>query len=112
MGLRTSSCASPTGASSAIAFTASDKKRIELGYLCLRCMEPQSGANADDHIEGCIGVEMYGPRYMRDGHHLTDVAAELDDRNVHVGPGRPVSAYLDELQDRKMRRVFEEKKQG
>ena len=93
----------------AIAFTAEDKKRIELGYVCLRCLEPQSGANADDHLPGCIGVGMHGPRYMRSGQHLIDVAAEFDDSNIHVGPSRPLSAYADELEDRKLKRVFEEK---
>ena len=95
-----------------VGFTSEDKKRIELGYLCIRCLEPQSGANADDHIEGCIGVAMHGERYMRDGFHLIDVAAEFDERDVHIGPGRPIRAYLEQQEERKLKRAFEAKKQA
>ena len=94
-----------------VAFTPEDKQRIEQGYLCLRCMEPQSSANADDHLDGCIGVDRYGERYMRDGYHLVDVAAEFDDRDVHVGPARPMRAYLAEQDERKAKREFDVKKE-
>jgi hypothetical protein len=83
-----------------IAFTKEDKQRIEQGYLCLRCMEPQTHANADQHLEGCIGVAHYGERYMRDGYHLIDVAAEFDESEIHVGPERPLRAYVDDMDER------------
>jgi hypothetical protein len=84
-----------------VAFSADDRKRVELGYVCIRCLEPQSQANADEHLDGCIGVSQYGERYMRDGYHLIDVAAEFDEREVHVGPSRPLRAYLDRMDERR-----------
>lgn len=84
-----------------VAFSADDRKRVELGYVCIRCLEPQSAANADDHLDGCIGVATYGERYMRDGYHLIDIAAEFDEREVHVGPSRPLRAYLDQMDERR-----------
>jgi hypothetical protein len=78
-----------------IGLTASDRARVEQGYVCIRCLEPQSSANADDHLEGCIGVSMHGDRYMRDGQHLIDVAAEFDERQIHVGPSRPLRAFYE-----------------
>ena len=86
-----------------VAFSADDRKRVEHGYVCIRCLEPQSAANADDHLDGCIGVSQYGERYMRDGYHLVDVAAEFTDEHVHVGPSRPLRFYLDQLDARKER---------
>ena len=95
-----------------VAFSADDRKKIELGYMCLRCLEPQSSQNADEHIEGCIGVAMYGKRYMRSGRHLVDIAAEFDEREIHVGPARPIKTYLEEQEERKAKREFDAKKGG
>jgi hypothetical protein len=95
-----------------IGFTKEDRERIEQGYICIRCLEPQSAANADDHLEGCIGVAHYGERYMRDGFHLIDVAAEFDENEVHVGPERPLQSYLDAQEERRLKRAFAEKKNG
>lgn len=83
-----------------VAFTKEDRERVRLGYICIRCLEPQSAANADEHLPGCIGVDMHGERYMRDGQHMIDVAAEFDEREIHVGPSRPIRAYLDEQSER------------
>lgn len=94
-----------------IAFTADDRERIRQGYMCLRCMEPQPSAYADEHIEGCIGVDQFGEHYMRD-HMAVEVRAEFDEREVHVGPNRPLKAYLAEQEERKLRREFDAKKQG
>jgi len=95
-----------------VGFTKEDKEKIEQGYMCLRCMEPQPHQNADVHLEGCIGVGMRGPKYMRDGWHLIDVAAEFDERNVHIGPGRPIRAFLEEQEERKLKRAFAAKRGG
>jgi hypothetical protein len=92
-----------------VAFSKEDREKIEQGYICIRCLEPQSSANADDHLEGCIGVAHYGERYMRDGHHLVDVAAEFDEREVHVGPARPLRAHLQELEEEAEKRRFRER---
>jgi len=92
-----------------VAFTAEDRQKIEQGYLCLRCMEPQTHANADQHLEACIGVAHYGERYMRDGFHLIDVCAEFDENQVHVGPERPLTAHLEELEVEAEKRRFREK---
>lgn len=86
-----------------VAFSPEDRLKIEQGYVCIRCLEPQSAMNADDHIEGCMGVAMYGERYMRDGYHTIDVAAEFDERMVHVGPGRPLRAAVEAQDDRNAR---------
>lgn len=83
-----------------IAMTARDRNRIEMGYVCLRCLEPQRSANADEHLPGCIGVDHYGSRYMRDGHMMVDVAAEFHG-NKHVGPSRPIRQYAEEQDQRK-----------
>lgn len=92
-----------------VAFTKEDRERIEQGYICIRCLEPQSSANADDHLEGCIGVAHYGERYMRDGYHLVDVAAEFDERMIHVGPERPLQSYLDDQDERAQKQLFTRK---
>jgi hypothetical protein len=92
-----------------VAFSKDDREKIEHGYICIRCLEPQSSMNADDHLEGCIGVAHYGERYMRDGHHLVDVAAEFDEREVHVGPSRPLRAHLQELEEQAEKRRFKER---
>jgi len=90
-----------------VAFTPDDRERIEQGYICIRCLEPQSAANADDHLPGCIGVAHYGERYMRDGYHMIDVAAEFDERMVHVGPERPLKAHLEDLEEEAEKRRFD-----
>ena len=95
-----------------IAFSADDRKKIELGYICIRCLEPQSSANADEHLEGCTGVAHYGERYMRDGHHLADVLQEFDEREVHAGPWRPLKRYLEEQEERSLRRKFDAKRRN
>jgi len=92
-----------------VAFTKEDRERIEQGYICIRCLEPQSAANADDHIEGCIGVAHYGERYMRDGYHLIDVCAEFDEHQIHVGPERPLRDYLARMDEKKEKQSFRER---
>lgn len=95
-----------------VAFSADDRAKIEHGYICLRCLEPQSAMNADEHLPGCIGVAHYGERYMRDGYHTVDVAAEFDEQLIHAGPARPLRAYLEEMEQEQEQRRFRRKLNG
>jgi len=83
-----------------VGMTTEDRNRVELGYVCLRCLEPQSSANADEHLPGCIGVDHFGPRYMRDGYMTVEVAAEFHG-DKHVGPSRPLRQHVEEQEQRK-----------
>lgn len=93
------------------------RQEIEQGYRCLRCQEKQSTINADEHLlngDGCIGVQQYGLRYMRDGFHLIDVAAEFTEDGAHVGPSRPLTQYMEDQDQRieKLRWVKEQVEKG
>jgi hypothetical protein len=77
---------------------------LRAGMVCLRCLEPQSHSFADDHIEGCEGVLIHGPRYMRD-RQILDIAMEFEG-NKHLGPSKPMQELLDEQDERVEKRRF------
>lgn len=82
-------------------------RSFQAGMICLRCLEPQSHAFADEHLPGCEGVALVGARYMRD-RQIMDYAMEFDGER-HLGPSRPINEYLDELEAVAEKRAFDRK---
>lgn len=80
---------------------------MKAGMICLRCLEPQPTAFADEHLPGCEGVALAGPRYMRD-RQIIDMAVEFEGEK-HLGPSRPISAYLDEMRAEREKALFDRK---
>lgn len=79
-------------------------RAIQSGMICLRCLEPQPGAFADEHLEGCEGVLLHGPSYMKD-RQVVDFALEFEGEN-HIGPSRPMSEFAEEQDARVEKRRF------
>lgn len=77
------------------------------GMICLRCLEPQSGPFADDHLPGCEGVALHGDHYMRDRQSL-DLGLEMRD-GKHFGPAQPIGTFLDEQEVRVEKARFKQK---
>ena len=78
--------------------------RMAQGYRCLKCWEPQEVAFGDDHLPGCEGVALRGEHYMRDW-QLVDMANEMEGM-IHLGPSRPISAFLEDQAQRMEKRRF------
>ncbi len=85
-------------------------RAMQAGMICLRCLEPQPYAFADDHLEGCEGVLVHGPHYMKD-RQIMDFAMEFEG-DKHIGPSKPMSEYLEEQDLRVEKAKFRAKKLG
>jgi len=77
---------------------------IVKGMICLRCLEPQSAPDADEHLPGCEGVATHGEHYMRDRQRLDFMAEFVGDK--HMGPSRPIQAFLEDQMERQSKRKF------
>lgn len=95
---------------SALVYPPDVLRAMRAGYICFRCQEPQSSAFADDHLEGCEGVSISGPTYMKD-RQIMDIAMEMEGE-VHLGPSKPISEYLLEQDLRVEKRKFDQKVRG
>lgn len=85
-------------------------RAMRAGMICMRCLEPQSFAFADEHIEGCEGVDLHGPHYMKD-RQVVDFALEFEGEKL-IGPSKPMSEYLEEQDLRVEKAKFRAKKLG
>jgi len=74
------------------------------GMMCMRCHEPQEYPFEDAHLEGCEGVSLAGPHYMRDL-QIKDIIREFEG-SVHVGPSKPISEFLAKQEERVQKRRF------
>lgn len=79
-------------------------RAIQSGMICLRCLEPQSWAFEDAHLEGCEGVLIHGPHYMKD-RQVMDFAMEFEG-DKHIGPSKPMSELAEEQDARVEKRLF------
>lgn len=79
-------------------------RAIRAGMICMRCLEPQPFAFADEHLEGCEGVLIHGKHYMKD-RQVVDFALEFEGEK-HIGPSKPMSELLEEQHLRVERRAF------
>lgn len=77
---------------------------IQSGMICMKCLEPQATAFGDEHIEGCEGVLLHGPHYMRD-RQIMDFAMEFEG-DKHIGPSKPMSELAEEQDARVEKRLF------
>ncbi len=91
-----------------ITFTQPVFNAIRAGMMCLKCMEPQSSANADEHIPGCEGVLVHGSRYMRDFYQVQDIALEFEGE-THIGPSKPMSEIVAERELEVAKALFNRK---
>jgi hypothetical protein len=71
---------------------------LRAGMICLKCLEPQEHSFEDYHLEGCEGVALHGPTYMKD-RQIMDLAMEFEGEK-HIGPSKPMSEYLAEQDKR------------
>lgn len=88
-------------------FTPATMDAMRSGWICMECLEPQAEAFGDDHLPGCIGVETYGPHFMRDHQGLRLAQETIADR--HIGPALPLTEYLEQQDERVERGLFERK---
>lgn len=88
-------------------FTNEQMGALRGGMLCLWCLEPQPHAFADEHLEGCFYVKLHGRHAMRE-RQILDVAMEFEG-NVHLGPAKPLSEHLAEVELRTEKRRFIDK---
>lgn len=79
-------------------------RAIQAGMICMRCLEPQPFAFADEHIEGCEGVLIHGKHYMKD-RQVVDFALEFEGEK-HIGPSKPMTELLEEQDLRVEKRAF------
>lgn len=93
-----------------LTFQPETTRAIQAGLICMRCLEPQSSPFADEHLPGCEGVALSGPRYMKD-RQIMDFAMEYEG-NRHLGPSKPITEYLDEMDAAAERRAFDKKIAG
>lgn len=93
-----------------ITFTKDILDQIRGGMLCLKCMEPQSYPFEDFHLKGCEGVLMRGPRYMKEW-QIIDLAMEFEGE-THIGPSKPMAEYDAEIEEKRLKRAFDEKVAG
>jgi hypothetical protein len=91
-----------------LTFTNEVFNAIRGGMMCLKCLEPQASANADEHMPGCEGVLVHGPRYMRDFFQVQDIALEFEGE-THIGPSKPMSEILAERDLERQKRDFQQK---
>lgn len=91
-------------ADTVLAFPSDVLRSIKEGMICLRCLEPQTHSFADQHIEGCEGVMLHGPSYMKD-RQIMDIAMEFEG-DKHFGPSKPMTELLDEQEERLEKRKF------
>lgn len=82
-------------------------KAIQAGMICLKCLEPQPYAFADQHLPGCEGVALAGPTYMGN-RQIMDFAMEFTG-DKHLGPSKPISEYIEELELKAEKRRFDMK---
>lgn len=85
-------------------------RAIQAGMICLRCLEPQPFAFADEHIEACEGVLIHGKTYMKD-RQVVDFALEFEG-DKHIGPSKPMTEYAEEQDLRVEKAKFRAKKLG
>jgi hypothetical protein len=71
---------------------------MRAGMICMECHEPQVQPFEDSHLPGCLGVETYGPHFMRDHQGLRLATETVADR--HIGPSKPMSELLEEQDER------------
>jgi hypothetical protein len=76
------------------------RRQMQAGYRCLRCHEPQ-----DEAFPKRCDVCFYPMRERQ----IMDCALEFDTDGRHVGPAKPISEYLDEVEMRAEKRRFEQK---
>lgn len=84
------------------ALTPEAEGKMREGYLCMYCYEPQSSAWADQHIPGCKGVLMHGPRFMRDRQSVEFSLRHEGDSMM--GPQKPMRDFLDAQSERSEKR--------
>lgn len=93
-----------------LVFTHEVMNALRSGMICLKCLEPQAFAFEDAHLRSCEGVMVRGPRYMRDW-QIVDIAVEFEGE-THVGPQKPLAEYEEEIEEKRLRRAFDEKIAG
>lgn len=81
-------------------------RAMKSGYLCFKCHEPQAYPFEDAHLDGCEGVSLAGPDYMK-RRQIMDIAMEMEGE-VHIGPSKPIKEYLQEQELRVEERRFEQ----
>lgn len=104
---------SPDGrrfADAELTFTEDVMAAIRSGLICLKCLEPQGHPFEDFHLVGCEGVAVRGDRYMRDW-QIIDIAMEFEGQ-THLGPAKPLAEHDAEIEERRLRRQFDEKIAG
>ena len=85
-------------------------RAMKAGMICLKCLEPQAYANEDKHMPDCEGLALHGPRYMRKGRQIIDLAMELEhSTGTHVGPSKPIGEHMAEMELRAEQRRFRKK---
>lgn len=80
---------------------------MKAGYICLKCLEPQAFAFEDAHLEGCEGVSLAGPEYMKK-RQIMDIAMEFEGE-THIGPSKPLKEFFQEQELRREQREFEQR---
>lgn len=91
-------------ADTVLSFPPDVMRAIREGMICLRCLEPQPYAFADQHIEGCEGVMLHGQSYMKD-RQVMDIAMEFEGEK-HFGPSMAMQQFLDAQDERVQKRKF------
>lgn len=91
-------------ADAVLTFEPSTMRAMREGMICMRCLEPQPHTFADEHIEGCEGVQLHGPNYMKD-RQIIDLAMEFEGEK-HIGPSKPMQEFLDAQDERVEKREF------
>lgn len=80
-------------------FTAETINAMKAGYICIRCLEPQG-----ESFPLCCSLCGYA---MRD-RQIRDFSLEFEGEK-HLGPSRPISEYIDELDAAAEKRKFDKK---
>lgn len=85
-----------------ITYKPEDVLRMKAGYLCLRCHEPQL-----ESFPLACDLCGYSMRELQ----IRDLAVEMTG-NKHLGPSKPISDYLDELDELALKKKFAKKMSG
>jgi len=76
-----------------------DFRKMQSGYMCLRCYEPQ---------EESFPLQCPLCGYAMQERQIRDVAVEFTGTK-HLGPSKPISDYVDELDEAAARKRFAKK---
>lgn len=85
-----------------VTYKKEDVLRMQAGYLCLRCMEPQ-----DESFPLACDLCGYSMREFQ----IRDLAVEMKG-GKHLGPSAPISDYLDALDEEYLKNKFAKKMAG